>query len=63
LRRAFKLRRRLGDDGGIGDCVPKPRWMRWPTYERKIKQIAAAEGVVDSHLLTVVRELNRRVGR
>jgi hypothetical protein len=28
LRRAFKLRGKLGADGGIGDYVPKPKWMR-----------------------------------
>ena len=33
LRRAFKLRGKLGADGGIGDCVPKPKWMRWRTFE------------------------------
>ena len=36
LRRAFKLRDKLGADGGIGDFVPKPKWMRWPTYDRKL---------------------------
>jgi len=29
LRRAFKLWGKLGADGGIGDPVPKPKWMRW----------------------------------
>jgi hypothetical protein len=28
LRRAFKLRGKLGAEGGIGDYVPKPKWMR-----------------------------------
>ena len=40
LRRAFKLRSKLGADGGIGDYVPKPKWMRWPTYDRKLEEIS-----------------------
>jgi hypothetical protein len=63
LRRAFKLRGRLRADGGIGDYVPKPKWMRWPTYDRKLEEIFAAEGVVDAHLSVFVDKLNRRVGR
>jgi hypothetical protein len=51
LRRAFKLRGKLGADGGIGDYVPKPKWMRWPTYDRKLEEIFAAEKIVDAHLL------------
>ena len=27
LRSAFKLRAKLGGDGGIGDYFPKPKWM------------------------------------
>jgi hypothetical protein len=59
LRRAFKLRGRLGADGGIGDYVPKPKWMRWPTYDRKLEEIFAAEEVVDAHLLGFVQKLQR----
>ena len=59
LRRAFKLRGKLGADGGIGDYVPKPKWMRWRTYDRKLEEIAAAEEVVDAHLLGFVQKLER----
>jgi hypothetical protein len=59
LGRAFKLRHKLGADGGIGDYVPKPKWMRWRTYDRKLEEIAAAEGVVNGHLLAFVRKLER----
>ena len=55
LRRAFKLRGKLGGDGGIGDYVSKPKWMRWPTYDRKLEEIFAAEEVVDAHLLAFVQ--------
>ena len=63
LRRAFKLRGKLGGEGGIGDFIPKPKWMRWPTYDRKLEEVAAAEEVVDAHLLAFVRKLDRRLGR
>jgi hypothetical protein len=63
LRRAFKLRGKLGADGGIGDHVPKPKWMRWPTYDRKLEEVSAAEGVVDAHLSFFVAKLNRRIRR
>ena len=59
LRRAFKLRGRLGADGGIGDYVPKPKWMRRSTYNRKLEEIFAAEEVVDAHLLGFVQKLER----
>ena len=49
LRRAFKLRGKLGADGGIGDYIPKPKWMRWRTFDRAMARIERAEGVVDAH--------------
>jgi hypothetical protein len=63
LRRAFKLQGKLGVDGGIGDHIPKPKWMRWRTYDRKLEEIFAAEEVVDAHLLGFVQKLERRIGR
>jgi hypothetical protein len=63
LRRAFKLRDRLGGRGGIGDYIAKPKWMRWPTYDRKLEEVFAAEEVVDAHLCAFVGKLNRRTGR
>jgi hypothetical protein len=63
LRRAFKLRVRLGGRGRIGDLILKPKWMRWPTYERKLEEIAAAEEVVDAQMLAFVQKLDRRSAR
>jgi hypothetical protein len=57
------LRGKLGANGGIGDYVPKPKWMRWRTYDRKLEQIFAAEEVVDAHLLGFVQKLERRSRR
>jgi hypothetical protein len=59
LRRAFKLRSKLGADGGIGDYVPKPKWMRRRTYDRKLEEIFAAEEVVDAYLAGFVQKLQR----
>jgi hypothetical protein len=39
---------KLGADGGIGDHIAKPKWMRWPTYDRKLEEVFAAEEVVDA---------------
>jgi hypothetical protein len=63
LRRFFKLRGKLGADGGIGDFVPKPKWMRVRTYDRKLEELFAAEEVVDAHLLGLVQKLKRRSRR
>jgi hypothetical protein len=49
LRSAFKLRAKLGGDGGIGDYIPKPKWMRWRTYDRAMARIDKAEEVVEAH--------------
>ena len=63
LRRAFKLRGKLGADGGIGDYVPKPKWMRMQTYDRKLEEIWQAEEVVDAHLAAFVGKLEGRPAR
>jgi hypothetical protein len=54
---------RFGGDDGTGDYIPKPKWMRWPTYNRKLEEVAAAEEVVDGHTLAFVQILGRRLGR
>ena len=61
LRRAFRLRARLGDHrGGIGDPIPKPRWMRWRTYESRLAEIERAEMQVEGHLAAFVDRLRSR---
>jgi hypothetical protein len=54
---AFKLRRRLGADGAIGDPIEKPRWMRWHTFERKLARIETVEEIVDMRLVGIVARL------
>ena len=49
LSRAFKLRDRLGADGGIGDYVPRPKGMRFATYDEHLRRIWQAEDLVEAH--------------
>lgn len=60
LRAAFKRRRRLGDDGGIGDPVIKPRWMRNRTFHRHLAEIERAEMKVEGHLAAFLDRLRSR---
>ena len=60
ITRAFKLRERLSGEGGIGDYIPKPKWMRLRTYEREIAQIEAAEGITDAYLSEFVQRLQEK---
>ena len=61
LGRAFKLRRRLGDHGGIGDDIAKPKGMRWRTFEREMAKVEAAEDVCNANLVSFARRLGLRV--
>lgn len=46
MRRARRLHRALGGDGEAlgGELPPKPKGMRWRTYDRKIAEWFAADG-------------------
>jgi hypothetical protein len=50
IAQAYKLRRRLGDDGEIDDPIWKPKWMRKRTFERKAEQIEVVEERVNERL-------------
>ncbi|GGE24800.1 hypothetical protein GCM10011390_50270 [Aureimonas endophytica] len=62
--RAFRLRHRLGDyEGGVGDPLPKPKWMRWATYEREVERVYEADAICDAYLAGLVeRFLGARLG-
>ena len=60
LRAAFKIRRRLGDDGGIGDLVLKPKWMRWSTFDRQIARLNRVEARVEGQLAAFLDRLRSR---
>jgi hypothetical protein len=57
IDRAFKLRRRLGADGGIGDYILKPKGMRWATFDREMMKVEKAEAVCDAYLVGFARKL------
>jgi hypothetical protein len=63
LRWAFKLRGKLGGTGGLESDIPKPKWMRVATYDRKLEEIFAAEEVVYAHIKILDRKLDWLLGR
>src|SRR5262249_19186094 len=54
LRRARKLRLRLGGDLADDEYPDKPSRMRWATYNRLLDKLRAADGVVDEQLRRVL---------
>ena len=60
LRRALKLRGKLGAEGGIGDYVAKPKWMRWRTYDRVMARIDKAEEAVEAHTAFLLDRLKQK---
>ena len=58
MNRAFKLRQRLGSDGGIGDYIRRPKGMRWRTFDRQMARIAWAEDIVEGHSWLLEQRLN-----
>jgi hypothetical protein len=60
ITRAFMLSDRLGGRGGIGDDIPKPKWMRWRTYELQIARIETAEGINTAYMWALVQRLQRK---
>jgi hypothetical protein len=51
LRRARKLRLRLGGDPADDECPDKPPRMRWATYNRLMDKLVAADDVADERLI------------
>ena len=60
INRAFKLRRKLGSDGGIGARIRKPKGMRWRTFAREMAKVEAAEGICNANLIRFVECLTKR---
>jgi hypothetical protein len=63
LSRAFKLRRRLGSNGGIGDYIERPKGMRQRTFDRMMERVEKAEAVCNANLLRFVQQLAGRQRR
>jgi hypothetical protein len=60
LRRARKLRLRLGGDPADDEYPDKPPRMRWGTYNRMMDKLAAADGVADERLKAIVDQYLHR---
>lgn len=58
LRQAQRLRVRLGGDPSLDMPPPsKPKWMRWPTYERRLDELERLEGVTEAYLAGLIEAL------
>ena len=60
--RNFRLRSRLGQwaDTAMDPYPEKPKWMRWPTYDRRIAQLEACDARASALLWAAVSRLQRR---
>jgi hypothetical protein len=58
LRRARKLRLRLGGDPADDEYPDKPPRMRWATYNRLMDRLVAADGVADERLIMLSARWN-----
>jgi hypothetical protein len=47
----------------ISAISPKPTWMRWRIYDRKLEEIYAAEEVVEFCLVAALDKIKRGVRR
>lgn len=59
MRRANKLRRRLGCEPGLEAAYWRPKHMRWRTFERIDQQIQAAESEVNDAHIRLLQRLGR----
>jgi hypothetical protein len=63
LRAAQSLRIKLGGPdwaGFNGDDPPKPKWMRWKTYDRILERSYRYESIADEHLVYFAARLMGR---
>lgn len=48
-----------GFDPDAWDLPPKPKWMRWRTYNRAVEKFDRYEAVLDAETLALVAKLRR----
>ena len=48
-----------GFDPDAWDLPPKPKWMRWRTYNRAVEKFDRYEAVLDAETLALVAKLKR----
>jgi hypothetical protein len=58
-----KIRSRLiaNRDPDEWDLPPKPKWMRWSTYNRYVHRFDSYEDILDRHTIGVAARLMSRV--
>jgi hypothetical protein len=62
LRRARKARAKIGGSVNLTlPLPPKPKWMRWRTYDRHRSEVDRALGVVTARTLPILQRLQRRL--
>ena len=65
-RGAAKIKSRLCSVGGFDpdewELPPKPKWMRWKTYNRMVERFDRYEGMVEEGLLEAVTRLGVPLG-
>jgi hypothetical protein len=49
-----------GFDPGEWDIPPKPKWMRWPTYDRAVEKFGSYEEMLDRSLFKALARIMRR---
>jgi hypothetical protein len=60
ISRAFKLRRRLGSTGGIGERLRKPKGMHRRTFARERARVENAETLANGYTVLLVERLRKR---
>ena len=60
ISRAFKLRRRLGSTGGIGERIRKPKGMHRRTFGRERARVEDAEMLANGYTVLLVERLRKR---
>ncbi len=63
ISHAHKLRDRLGFNDGVGGYLPKPKGMRWATFNKKADEIMQVEAVADEHLSAFLLRLDPKLAK
>ncbi len=61
MRKANRLREKLGGSPGIANCIsPRPRYMHHKTYNRIVDEILEAESIADEFTFALVKRLTKQ---
>ena len=56
-----KIRARLADEQQEWDLPPKPKWMRWRTYNRAVEKFDRYEAILDCGTAALLAKLGARI--